>query len=55
MIWYVLALLGATILVGSGVYTAFYFRKDKLDDFIDWMEGKRLLVLKVWAVALLFY
>ena len=35
MIWYVLALIGATVLFGGGVYTAFHFRTDKLDDFID--------------------
>ncbi|QEQ94966.1 hypothetical protein pEaSNUABM56_00190 [Erwinia phage pEa_SNUABM_56] len=53
MIWYVLALIGATILVGGGIYAAFYFRKDKLDDFIDWTDGKKALFLKVWAAALL--
>lgn len=54
MIWYVLALLGATILFGGGVYIAFHFRKDKLDDFIDWTEDKRMLLLKLWAIVLLF-
>lgn len=54
MIWYVLALLGATILFGGGVFIAFHFRKDKLDDFIDWTEDKRMLLLKLWAIALLF-
>ena len=54
MIWYVLALLGATVLFGGGVYIAFHFRKDKLDDFIDWTEDKRMLLLKLWAIVLLF-
>lgn len=53
MIWYVLALIGATILCVGGVYTAFFFRKDKLDDFIDWTDGKRKRLLKIWVVILL--
>lgn len=53
MIWYVLALIGATILFAGGVYTAFFFRKDKLDDFIDWTNGKRKLLLKIWVGVLL--
>ena len=52
MIWYWLALLGATLVTGSGIYTAFRFRKDKLDDFIDWIQGKVKRLLVIWAVVL---
>lgn len=52
MIWYWLALLGATLVTGGGIYTAFRFRKDKLDDFIDWIQGKVKRLLLIWAMVL---
>lgn len=52
MIWYVLALLSMTVLFGGGVYAAYRFRKDKLDDFIDWAGDRFKIILKLWAVCL---
>lgn len=52
MIWYGLALIGATILTVGGIYLAYRFRKDKLDDFIDWTQGKIKRLLMIWAIVL---
>lgn len=52
MIWYWLALFGASITTGGGVYLAYRFRKDKLDDFLEWAEGKVKRLLLVWSVVL---
>ncbi len=40
MIWYWLALLGATLVTGGGIYLAYRLRKDKLDDFWIGLKGK---------------
>lgn len=54
MIWYWLALLGASFVTGGGIYAAYRFRKDKLDDFFDWVAGKvkRLLIIWVFVMGL---
>lgn len=51
MIWYVLALIGATFLFGGGVYTAFHFRSDKLDGFLDWFPDHVKKILIAWLVV----
>lgn len=50
MVWYMLALILASISMVCGICAAFRFRSDKLDDFIDWIQPRVKKILIIWFI-----
>ncbi len=54
MVWYWISLFLASVVTFFGFYIAYKFRSEKLDDLLDWFEGKVKKLLLIWFSVLLF-